>query len=125
SASAPKSELHVGEAFVVELTASGAPGTTFEFPKDAGDESVELHEATPASPPPPGVHRYDGMALALGDVELPALRVPYRLGDAAARPSRRPGCRPGWPTGPPARPPRSRSGSVSSRCCPRTRSSRS
>lgn len=84
-ASASRTELHVGETFVVELVASGPPGTTFDFPAEAGNETVELHEATPASPPPPpGVRRYDAMALALGDVELPAVGVPYRLADGAA-----------------------------------------
>jgi hypothetical protein len=85
TAAASKVDLRVGEAFVVELTALGPEGTTFEFAKDAGNESVELREASPgATPPPPGVHRYDAMALALGDVELPAINVPYRLPDGTA-----------------------------------------
>ncbi len=81
-ASASKTSLTVGEAFVVEVTVAGPAGATFELPKEAGNESVELREApAAASPPPPGVHRYDAMALALGDVELPAIDVPFRLAD--------------------------------------------
>lgn len=81
-ASASKTSLTVGEAFVVEVTVAGPAGATFELPKEAGNESVELREApAAASPPPPGVHRYDAMALALGDVELPGIDVPFRLAD--------------------------------------------
>lgn len=84
-ASASKTDLHVGEAFVVEVTATGPPGTAFEFPKEAGNESVELRESpSGASPPPPGVRRYEGMALALGDVDVPAVEVPYRLADGSS-----------------------------------------
>jgi hypothetical protein len=85
TATASKSELRVGEAFVVELSASGPEGTVFTFPKEAGNEAVELREAATAaggsSPPPPGVRRYQAAAFALGDVELPAIGVPYRLPD--------------------------------------------
>jgi hypothetical protein len=86
-ASASKTDLHVGDAFVVELTASGPAGTTFDVPKEAGNETVELRMQQPApgaSPPPPGVHRYDAMALALGDVELAGIDVPYRLADGTS-----------------------------------------
>ncbi len=85
TASASKTSLTVGEAFVVEVTVAGPAGTTFELPKEAGNESVELREAAAtASPPPPGAHRYDAMALALGDVELPAIEVPFRLADGTS-----------------------------------------
>jgi hypothetical protein len=85
-ATASKTELRVGETFTVEVAATGPPGATFEFASEAGNESVELRAPTlppGASPPPPGVHRYEAMALALGDVELPALTVPYRLADGS------------------------------------------
>lgn len=85
TASASKTEVRVGETFSVELKATGPEGTAFEFPKDAGGESVELRAAAPGpSPPPPGVQRYDAMALGFGDVELPAIAVPYRLADGTA-----------------------------------------
>jgi hypothetical protein len=85
SATASKTDLHVGESFVVELTAAGPAGTTFEFPKEAGNDSVELRESPAgASPPPPGVRRYEAMALALGDVDLAAIPVPYRLPDGSS-----------------------------------------
>jgi hypothetical protein len=82
AASASKADLHVGEGFVVELKASGPAGTAFEFAPEAGNESVELRAADDAaSPPPPGVKQYAAMALALGDVDVPAISVPYRLAD--------------------------------------------
>lgn len=87
TASVSKSDLKVGETFTVELTASGPAGATFTFAKAAGGDSVDLREATPAPgapPPPPGVQRYDAIAVALGDVELPAMEVPYRLADGSA-----------------------------------------
>ena len=44
-AAASKTSLTVGEAFVVEVTVAGPAGATFELPKEAGNESVELREA--------------------------------------------------------------------------------
>lgn len=85
TATASRTDLRVGESFVVELTGSGPPGTTFDFPKEAGNESVELRASEAgASPPAPGVRRYEGMALSLGDVDLPAVEVPYRLPDGSS-----------------------------------------
>jgi hypothetical protein len=88
-ASASKNEVRVGEAFTVEVTASGPPGTTYTFPKDPGSESVELREpgappagtATPA--PLPGTRRYDAAAFAVGEAEVPPIAVAYRLPDGA------------------------------------------
>lgn len=86
-ATASRTEVRVGEAFTVEVTASGPPGTTYTFPRDAGSESVELREpaAAPAGTPVPeptsGTHRYEAAAFAVGEAEVPPLAVSYRLPD--------------------------------------------
>jgi hypothetical protein len=83
---ASQSEVGVGEPFTVELKAFGPPGTTWTFPPEAGNDSVELRTppAAPSASPeplPPGVHRYQAAAFALRDVEVPAVTVRYRLPD--------------------------------------------
>ncbi len=84
AATASKTTLHVGETFTVDVSASGPAGTVFTFPKDAGGEAVEIRAAATsagASPPPAGTQRYEAAAFALGETELPAIAVPYRLPD--------------------------------------------
>ena len=90
TAAASKSEVKVGETFVVEVTASGPDGTVWTFPEQAGTDSVEIRRAAPAaepgasaSPPPPHVGRYEAAVFALGEVELPAIPVKYRLPDGS------------------------------------------
>jgi hypothetical protein len=81
---ASKTDVTVGETFTVEVAASGPPGTTWTFPAEPGDESVELRTPTAApeaTPPAPGVHRYEAAAFALGEVAVPAVTVQYRLPD--------------------------------------------
>lgn len=86
---ASPAEVRVGEAFTVEVTASGPPGTTYTFPKDPGGESVELHEpeaspaGTPVPEPAPGTHRYRAAAFAVAEAEVPAIAVSYRLPDGS------------------------------------------
>lgn len=86
-ATASRTEVRVGEAFTVEVTASGPPGATYTFPRDAGSESVELREpaappaGTPVPEPLPGTHRYEAAAFAVGEAEVPPLAVSYRLPD--------------------------------------------
>lgn len=89
TATSAKSEVGVGEVFSVEVKGSGPAGTTWSFPAEAGTEAVELR--TPPPPEPgkdPGssgsasdTHRYQAAAFALGEVELPAIPVKYRLPD--------------------------------------------
>jgi hypothetical protein len=85
-----KSEVTVGEVFAVDVKASGPSGTRWTFPELAGNDSVEIRRAAPAegagtasgAPPlPPGTSRYEAVVYALGDVELPAIPVKYRLPD--------------------------------------------
>lgn len=86
-----KSEVGVGEVFSVEVKGSGPAGTTWSFPAEAGTDTVELR--TPPSEPgkdaaasraAPDAHLYLAAAFALGDVELPAITVPYRLPDGTS-----------------------------------------
>jgi hypothetical protein len=82
-----KTEVTIGEPFAIELKAVGPPGTTFSFPADAATDSFELRpEPTPAAQKDapvaePGVRRYVASVFALGDAELPAIPVRYRLPD--------------------------------------------
>jgi hypothetical protein len=78
-ATAAKTEVTVGETFVVEVTAEGPAGTLFSFPADAGNDRVELWTVAEASPPPPAQHRYHALVLALGEAEVPGIAVKYRL----------------------------------------------
>jgi hypothetical protein len=85
-AAASKAEVRVGEAFSVEVTATGPSGTRYTFPKDPGSESVELREPGPspdgiAAEPAPGTHRYQATAFAVTEAEVPPLAVSYRLPD--------------------------------------------
>ena len=83
-ATAAKTEVSVGERFVVDVRASGPVGTSFTFPEDAVQETFELHTA-PAdkTPLPPGTHRYLAAVFVLGDTSLPAFPVRYRSADGS------------------------------------------
>jgi hypothetical protein len=84
---ASRTEVRVGEAFGVEVTVTGPPGTTYTFPKDPGNESVELREpdaspaGTPLPEPLPGTHRYQAAAFSVAEAEIPQIAVSYRLPD--------------------------------------------
>jgi hypothetical protein len=78
----------VGETFLIEVRASGPAGITFEFPPDAAQETFELRTAPPPqnpkgppAPPPPGTHLYQAAVFAVGDAEIPAIPVRFRLAD--------------------------------------------
>jgi hypothetical protein len=84
---ASKTDVTVGETFLVEVAASGPPGTTWTFPGEPGDEAVELR-TPPApqagAPPASGTHRYEAAVFALGEVAVPPIPVQYRLPDGTA-----------------------------------------
>jgi hypothetical protein len=88
-ATASKTGVTVGEAFTIELKATGPAGTTFTFPGEAVTDAFELHarEAGPGaagSPAPePGTARYEAAVYALGDAAVPPIPVRYRLADGA------------------------------------------
>ena len=68
-ATASKTEVSVGEVFTLELKATGPPGTTYEFAREAADEGFELRTPVPptdaqASPLPADVHRYEAVVFA-------------------------------------------------------------
>jgi hypothetical protein len=84
-----RTEVGVGEIFTVDVKASGPAGTSWTFAAEAGDDSVELRTPPPdpeaaATPAPPDRHRYQAAVFALGEVELPAIPVKYRLPDGTA-----------------------------------------
>jgi len=89
AARASKAEVTVGEAFTVEVEASGPAGTTFLFPPEAKSENAELATPPPPSPAPgeavtllsAGRHVYEARVFGLGEVTLPAVVVRYRLSD--------------------------------------------
>jgi hypothetical protein len=79
-----KGEVSLGEEFEVEVVVRGPVGTSWTYPAEASAEDVELRSLARAASPgawPPDTHRYAGVLYALGDVELPALVVRYRLPD--------------------------------------------
>ncbi len=90
TATPSKSEVTLGERFSVEVKASGPAGTVWTFPEQASNDAVEIRTddgPVPSPPaaasPPPDVHRYQAMAMALNDVSLPPIEVGYRLPDGA------------------------------------------
>ena len=81
-ATANKPEVGVGEAFSLELKASGPPGTSFTFPAEAADDTFELRAGNDAGTKAvAGVHRYRAAVFTLGEAEIPAIPVGYRLAD--------------------------------------------
>jgi len=83
AARASKTDVTVGEAFFVEVAATGPAGTAWTFPDDPGTEQVELRTAAnPQNVPlPTGFHRYQAGVFAVGDVAIPRIPVKYRLPD--------------------------------------------
>jgi len=86
SAVPSKTELTVGEAFTVEVKASGPPGTSYTFPGEAATDAFELRTppaaaSTGPTTPEPGTHRYQAAVYALGEVQVPPIPVRYRLAD--------------------------------------------
>jgi hypothetical protein len=86
-AAASKTEVSLGERFVVEVSTQAPPGTTFTFPAEVVTEGVELRSVTPApgaaSPAPaaPVVHRYEAALFELQDAKVPPVVVRYRMPD--------------------------------------------
>lgn len=87
TATPSKDEVGVGEVFFVDVKVAGPPGTSWTFPEEAGDDTVELRPPPaepgkgPAASAAPDVHRYAAAAFALGDVDVPAVAVRYRRPD--------------------------------------------
>jgi hypothetical protein len=85
TATPSKSDVTVGEAFALELKASGPEGTTYTFPGEASTDAFDLR-TPPAppdapAPPAPGTHRYEAAVFTLGRAEIPPIPVRYRLPD--------------------------------------------
>jgi hypothetical protein len=86
-AAASKAEVTVGEAFRIELKATGPAGATFTFPGEAVTDGFEMRTLPPdpggaaAPAPEPGTHRYEAAVFAVGEAEVPPIPVRYRLPD--------------------------------------------
>ena len=97
-ATASKTEVSVGERFIVEVRGSGPPGITFAFPRDAVQEGFELRAmgdsiagapgrktagkaAAETQALPPGTQRYQAAIFTIGDPQVPPIPVRYRLAD--------------------------------------------
>jgi hypothetical protein len=78
-----KTEVTVGETFLVELTAEGPAGTAWTFPNEVRGERIELSPAPAdaSTSPTPGRARYRAVVFALKDVAVPEVPVRYRLPD--------------------------------------------
>ena len=84
-AHASRTEVSVGEAFTVDVQATGPAGTVFAFAPEARQENFELGTAPPdSSPLPAGVHRYRAAVFAIGDAQVPPIPVRYRLPDGTS-----------------------------------------
>jgi hypothetical protein len=82
AAQASKTDVSVGERFVVELRLSGPDGTTWNVPEAPGDEKVELRPAPAGETPvPPDLRRFEAAVYATGEVEVPSIAVVYRPPD--------------------------------------------
>jgi hypothetical protein len=94
TATASKSEVTVGEAFSIDVKATGPAGTTYTFAGEASADELELRtpSAAPDAPAPePGTHRYEAAVFALGELQIPPIPVRYQLpdgtpGEAASAP---------------------------------------
>jgi hypothetical protein len=87
SATAAKAEVTLGEPFTVTLAAEGPSGASYTFPGEAASEALELRslpDAPGAAPLAPGKHRYEATVFALGEAQLPAIPVRYRLADGTS-----------------------------------------
>lgn len=91
SAKASKSEVSVGESFVVEVTGTGPAGITWAFPEAAGNDEVELRvlpdepaAGTQPAPTRAAMRRYAAAIFSLADASVPPIRVSYRLVDGSA-----------------------------------------
>lgn len=87
TATASKPEVGLGEVFAVEIKASGPAGTSYTFPGELADDTVDLRtppgEAAGGVAPPPGAHRYQASVFSLNEAQIPPIPVRYRLPDGS------------------------------------------
>lgn len=86
AATPSRGEVTVGEPFTLTLAARGPEGTSYTFPGEASSEALELRRLAPdpGRPASPGEQRYEATVFALGEAQLPAIPVRYRLPDGRA-----------------------------------------
>lgn len=89
TATASKTEVAIGEPFVLEVAVAAPAGSTFTFPGEVLAEGFELRPiARPAGPAgsspepwPPNVQRYEGTVFALSEASIAPLSVKVQLPD--------------------------------------------
>ena len=74
-------EVSIGQPFGVEVRARGPEGTSWTFPTRIADGPVELTAVMAEPPLPPGTWRYAAVAVGLDPLQVPPLRIGYRLPD--------------------------------------------
>lgn len=80
SVTVSKSEVSVGEPFVVEAKGQGPEGATWTFPQQAEGEDVALRARNAGGESlPAGTMRYDAQAFALTQTQVPPLVAKCRL----------------------------------------------
>jgi hypothetical protein len=86
TATATKSEVTVGEEFRLTVIATGPAGTSYTFPGEAAGESLELRPvlAEGQATATPGTQQYEAAVFALGELQIPAIPVRYRLPDGTS-----------------------------------------
>ena len=75
------SNVSIGERFQVTIEVLGPSGTTYEFPKEISNGSVELVQSRPSTTLA-GSAAYDAQVFAVGDGgRIPEIEIPYKSAD--------------------------------------------
>ena len=77
-----KTDVTVGETFVVDVVAKGPAGTTWTFPPEVSDDTIDMQVAAGTPAPAPADRRsYNAAVFSLSDAQVPPIIVAYRLPD--------------------------------------------
>jgi hypothetical protein len=76
-----KTEVTVGETFAIVVEAQGPPGTTWTFPPEVADDTIDMRAAPAPANAPPNRQSYTAAVFALSDAAVPPITVTYKLAD--------------------------------------------